>query len=45
MGVLQKTNIIYQFKCFFEIVSLKTTIYIHRFDLNYPIEKTYNPPF
>ena len=43
IGVLQKTNGIYQFKCpFRECISENN---IRWFDLPYPIKKTYNAPF
>ena len=44
IGVLQKNNVIYQFKCPLEDY---TSDYNHIcwFNLNYPIEETYNAPF
>ena len=41
----KKTMLYIIFNVFLEIVFLKITIHICRFNLNYPLEKTYNAPF
>ena len=46
IGVLQKNNVIYQFKCpLGGCISENNNIYIYGFSLSYPIEKTWNIPF
>ena len=46
IGVLQKTNVIYKFKCpLGDCISDNIYIYMHWFNLNYPVEETDNAPF